>query len=198
MWCAQMSKPPTSPPDGRSAGNPAVEKAFLSFNMQRFDEAERRASEVLKSNRGNVLAAQVLGRALLAQNRPHEAIDPLQKVARRSSDPEIETLLAVVLAAAGRDEEALDRLRKTAARRPPFRAAFVELASQLGKIGRFDEGIEIVEDGLALMPKDVDLRMALGHLYLKRNNRDQARSLFLQVREAAPESHEALVALAKV
>lgn len=198
MCSAQMSKPRTSPRDGRSAGNPAVEKAFLSLQMQRFGEAERLASEVLKSNRGNVLAAQVLGRALLAQNRPHEAIDPLQKVARRSSDPEIETLLAVALAAAGRDEEALDRLRETAARRPPFPGAFVELANQLGKIGGFDEGIEMLEDGLALMPDDVGLRMALGHLCLKRNDRDRARALFLQVREAAPESHEALVALAKV
>jgi predicted Zn-dependent protease len=65
-----------------SPGNPMLEKAILAFRMQRLDEAERLASDVLKSNRGNVVAADVLGRALLMQNRPDEAVDPLQRVRR--------------------------------------------------------------------------------------------------------------------
>jgi len=65
---------------------------MLAFRMGRSDEAERLASDVLKSNRSNLLAAQIFGRALLAQNRAREAIDPLQRAARRSDDPEIETL----------------------------------------------------------------------------------------------------------
>jgi hypothetical protein len=36
-------------------------------------------------------------------------------------------------------DEALDRLRRTIARRPPFPPAFLEYASQLGKIGRVDD-----------------------------------------------------------
>jgi len=178
--------------------NQAVEKAIFAFQMQRFDEAERLASGVLSSNRGNILAAQVLGRALMMQNRHAEAIAPLQSAARRSSDPEIETLLAVVLAAAGRDDEAFGQLRQATARRPPFQPAFLELASQLSKIGRFDEGIAVLESGLALMPHAVDMRIGLGYLHLKRNDRVKARALFSQVRAAEPGRHEALVALAKV
>lgn len=166
--------------------------------MQRFDEAERLAAGLLKSDRGNILAAQILGRALLMQNRPIEAIDPVQRAARRSSDPETETLLAVVLAAAGRREEALDQLRGTTARRTPFQPAFLELANQLRKTGRFDEGIAVLESGLALLPDAVDLRLGLGYLYVDRNDRARARALFLQVRAAAPGRHEAIVALAKV
>src|SRR6202022_4416136 len=101
------------------------------------DEAERLAADVLKSNRGNVLAAQILGRALLVQNRPGEAIDPLQPAARRSGDPEIETLLAAEWAAAGRDDEAFEQLRRTTARRPPFPPAFLDLGRRLGDRGRF-------------------------------------------------------------
>src|SRR4051812_5170718 len=135
-----MSKPPPS-----TAGNQALEKAIFAFQMQRFDEAERLASGVLNSNRGNILAVQVLGRALIMQNRHAEAMAPLQNAARRGSDPEVDTLLAVVLAAAGRDDEALDQLRQATARRPPFQPAFLELAGQLSKAGRLDEGIAVLE-----------------------------------------------------
>jgi predicted Zn-dependent protease len=171
---------------------------MLAFRMQRPDEAERLASDVLKSNRGNVLAAQILGRALLVQNRAGEAIDALQRAARRSNDAEIETLLAAALAAAGRDDEAMDQLRQTTARRPPFLPAFVELGRQLGEAGRFDEGIAVLESGLALAPGALDLRVGLGHLHLKRNDRASARALFSQVLAATPQRHDALVALAKV
>jgi Flp pilus assembly protein TadD len=193
-----MSKRSPSNTERLSPGNPTLEKAILAFRMQRLDEAERLASDVLKSDRGNVVAADVLGRALLMQNRPDEAVDPLQKVARRSHDPAVETLLAAALDAAGRSEEAIDQLRQTAARRPPFPPAFLELGGQLGKSGRFDEGIAVLESGLAFAPDDLDLRMGLGYLHLKRNDRAKARSLFSQVSAAAPERHEALVALAKV
>ena len=56
----------------------------------------------------------------------------------------------------------------------------------------------MLEDGLALAPDAADLRMELGFLSIKRNNRAKARALFLQVLAAAPERHDALIALAKV
>jgi tetratricopeptide (TPR) repeat protein len=192
-----VSKRPPSNPERPSPGNPTLEKALLAFRMQRLDEAERLASDVLKSNRGDVVAAELLGRALLLQNRPIEAIDPLQRAARRSNEPPIETLLAAVLAAAGREDEALDQLRRTIARRPPFPPAFIELGGQLGKLGRFDEGIAVLEGGLALTPDVVDLRMGLGYLHVNRNDRAKARALFSQVLAAEPGRHDALLALAK-
>src|SRR4051812_37276193 len=188
-----MSERPPSP-----SSNQAVEKAIFAFQMLRFDEAERLASGVLKSNRNSIAAAQVLGRVLIMQNRHAEAIAPLQSAARRTSDPEIETMLSVALASVGRDDEALSQLRQTAARRPPFQPAFLEFANQLGKAGRFDEGVAVLEEGLALIPHAVDMKMGLGYLQLRRNDRDKARALFSQVRAADPGRHEAHVALAKV
>jgi tetratricopeptide (TPR) repeat protein len=166
--------------------------------MQRPHEAERFASDVLKSDRGNVLAARLLGQALLLQNRAEEAIDPLRRAARRSNDPAIETVLAKALIDAARGDEALDHLRRATARRPPYPLAFLELGDQLGKIGRFDEGVAVFESGLALAPDAVVLRVGLGYLHLHRNDRAKARGLFLQVRAAAPERHDALVGLASV
>jgi predicted Zn-dependent protease len=127
-----MSKRSPSNTERPTPGNPTLEKAILAFRMQRLEEAERLASDVLKSNRGNVVAADVLGR-LLMQNRPRRRSILLQQAARRSHDPAIEILLATALDAAGRGEEAIDQLRLTAARRPPFPPAFLELGGQLGK-----------------------------------------------------------------
>ena len=171
---------------------------MLALQMQRPDEAERLASDVLKSNRGSILAAQILGRALLMQNRPDEAIDPLKKAARRGDDPEIETLFAVALAAAGQGAAALDQLHRTTARRPPFAPAFIELGRQLDNNGQIEEGIAVLEDGLALVPDSADLRMGLGHFHIKRNGRAKARALFMAVRAAAPQRYDAIVALAQV
>jgi len=192
-----MSKRPPSP-ERPSPNNPALDKAILALRMQRFSEAERLALDVLKSNRGNIVAADVLGRALVMQNRADEAIDPLQRAARRSNDPAIETLLAAALAVAGRSDEALEQLRHTTARRPPFPPAFIELGGQLRKLGHFDEGIAVLESGLALTPDVLDLRMGLGHLHANHNDRAKARALFSQVLAAAPARHDALLALAKV
>jgi tetratricopeptide (TPR) repeat protein len=195
-----MSKRPPIPsvPERPSPGNQALESAIFALRMQRPNEAERLASGVLKSNRGNILAAQVLGRALLMQNRAVEAIDPLEKAARRSHDPAIETLLAQALAAAGRGEEGLDQLRRATARRPPFPQAFLEHAGQLSKTGQLDEAVAVLESGLALAPDVVDLRMELGYVHFKRNSRAEARAMFVQVLAAAPERPDAWAALAKV
>ena len=195
-----MSKRPPHPLNIQRPGSSSqlLESAALALRMQRPDEAERLAFGVLKSDRGNALAAQILGRALLMQNRADEAIVPLERAARRSDDPEIETLLAVALAAVGRGNDALDRLRRTIARRPPFLPAFLEYASQLGKIARVDEAIAVLESGLALTPDAVDLRTQLGYLHIKRNNRTEARAIFSQLLAAAPERYDVLVGLAKV
>src|ERR1700709_1989814 len=71
----------------------ALERAVLALRMHRPDQAEGIAAEVVRANRGNARAAQVLGQALLIQNRAAEAIAPLEKAARRGNDPLIETLL---------------------------------------------------------------------------------------------------------
>lgn len=169
----------------------------MAFQMGRPDEAERIASGVLKANRGNILAAQILGRALLMQNRAEDAVEPLRRAAKRSDDANIETILASALIATGEREEALALLRKTITRSPPFLPAFAELGRELGKDGEFAEAIAVLERGLALAPASPDLRMALGHLHLKRNDRIAARALFAQVRAAMPERYDAIASLAQ-
>jgi Tfp pilus assembly protein PilF len=190
------NRPPPRSTQQTNSGSP-LERAVLALRMQRPQEAERLAAGVLKSNRGNLLAARVLGRALLMQNRAAEAIVPLERAAGRGDDPAIETELAIALAAAGRRDEALDQLRQTTARRPPFPQAFVEHGGLLSKIGHLEEATAVLENGLALAPEIVELQIELGFVYLKRNDRTKARSMFSKVLERSPERTDVLPALAR-
>jgi predicted Zn-dependent protease len=176
----------------------ALERASAALQAQRLDEAERLASGVLKSDRGNVGAAQVLGTSLLMQGRAGEAIAPLQRAAQRSQHPVLETLLGRALATVGREDEALAQLRQATGRRPALPQAFLELGDQLGVLGRFEEARAVFDEGLSLAPEAAVLRVGLGYLNLKTNDRTSARALFLQVRTAAPDRRDAVLGLAHV
>ena len=195
-----MSKRPPFPasPTRPNASDQALERASLALQMQRPGEAERIAAEVLKANRGNVGAAQILGRALLMQNRGAEAIAPLEKAARRSEDPVIETLLGAAFALAGRGDEAIEQLRRATARRPPYPPAFLEQGIQLARAGRFEEAMAALQSGLALAPDAVDMQRELAALHLKRNDRVRARELLLRALKLAPERPDLLTGLAHV
>jgi tetratricopeptide (TPR) repeat protein len=193
-----MSKLPHPSPAKRNAADAALERATLALQMGRPVEAERLAEGVLRANRSSSAAAVILGQALLTQNRPAEAITPLERAARRSDDPKIETLLAAALAAAGRRDEALDQLRRTTARQQPFPPAFREYADQLARAGQFDEAIAVAEAGLRLTPDVVELQVDLGRLYLGCNDRVRARSMLSQALTAAPGRRDIQAVLARV
>jgi Flp pilus assembly protein TadD len=180
------------------SGNHALERAVVALRMQQPHEAERLAAGVLRSNRSDILAAQILGRALLMQGRPAEAIAPLERAARRFSDAETETLLAMALAASGRDKDALEQLSRTTARRPSYPPAFLEHAGLLSKKGRFEEAVTVLEDGLSLAPDSIELRMKLGFMHLKRNDRAKAREMMSQALASGPARPDILAALAKM
>ncbi|MBN8992236.1 MAG: tetratricopeptide repeat protein [Rhizobiales bacterium] len=194
-----MSKSPHNPSLGRrNPGDEALERAVVALQMHRPGEAERLAAGVLRANRNHHMAAKVLGWALLAQNRAGEAIAPVERAARRSNDPEIETVFAVALAATGRQQEALDQLRQTTARRPAFPPAFREYAGQFVKLDRFDEAIAVIESGIALAPDAIDLQIDLARLHLSQNDRAKARKILSKALEAAPGRPDILASLARV
>jgi Flp pilus assembly protein TadD len=175
----------------------ALQQASLALRTQQFSRAEQLATGVLKSNRTDRSAVLILAHSLIAQNRQGEAIVPLEKALRRSSDAEIETLLGAALCGSRRSGDGIEQLRRTAARRPPYLPAFRELAGQLAKTGQLSEAIRIVEDGLALAPESVDLKVDLGRLLLQNNDRAKARNILIVARDAAPGRPDILTELAR-
>ncbi|MHC2403058.1 tetratricopeptide (TPR) repeat protein [Bradyrhizobium barranii subsp. barranii] len=64
-----------------------LQQAFLALRAKQFDIARQLATEALKSNRTDRNAVLILAHALLGQERAEEAIAPLEKAAKRNSDP---------------------------------------------------------------------------------------------------------------
>ena len=139
----------------------------------------------------------MLAHALMALNRHAEAIAPLERVMRRNSDAEIETLLGAVLCGARRATDGIEQLRRTAARRPPYLPAFQELAGQLSKAGQLNEAIRTIGDALALAPDSIDLKFDLGRLLLENNDRAAARDILIVARDAAPGRPDILAELGR-
>jgi tetratricopeptide (TPR) repeat protein len=193
-----VPKPSFSPSVSRGRSAQLLERAANALRTRQFAEAEHLAAEVLRGSRTDTTASSILAQALLALNRGEEAIAPLEKAARRSNDAGIETLLGAALGSAGRRAEAIEQLSRTTARRPPFLPAFQELAGQLAKAGRVDEGIAVIESGLALGPESIALQLDLARLHLQLNDRAKARVILSKAGDATAGRPEILKELARV
>ena len=174
----------------------ALQQASLALQMRQFGRAQQLVAEILKSNRTDRSAVLILAHALINQNRAGEAIVPLEKAARRGSDAEVETLLGAALCSSERSVDGIEQLRRTAARRPPYLPAFQELAGQLAKAGKLNEAIGIVEEGLALAPESIDLKVDLGRLFLQNHESSKARTILMVAHDAAPGRPDILTELA--
>jgi tetratricopeptide (TPR) repeat protein len=191
--------PKFSPPQprGPSQSELALQQAAFAVQSGRPAEAERIANEVLAHNAGDVRAMHMLGYALLVQKRGKEAVGPLERAARQTRDPAIETQFAMALRQAGRDEEALTQFERAIKRKPPFPPAFLELSHLLSELGRHDEAIERLQQGLAVAPDFADLSYQLGRLYSMSGRDADARNVFARTVALAPRHLDALFALAR-
>jgi tetratricopeptide (TPR) repeat protein len=183
---------------GASGSDEALQRAVLALNGGRPVDAERIAADVLKTNRRNVLALQVLANALLMQNRIADAIAPLETAARGNHDPQIETMLGIVLRQAGRIEDALSWLTRAVKRRPPHAPAFYEFGCLLSFLNRDEEAVEAFNRGLDVAPLMPQFSVQLGYVLLRRKHYAEAKAAFARALNNSAASPEALYGLAKV
>jgi tetratricopeptide (TPR) repeat protein len=181
-----------------SGGDEALQRAMLALNSGQPADAERIAADVLKTSRRNVPALQVLANALLMQNRIADAIVPLETAARGNHDPQIETMLGIVLRQAGRIEDALSWLKRAVKRRPPHAPAFYEFGCLLSFLNRDKEAVEAFNRGLDVAPLVPQLSVQLGYVLLRRKRYAEAKAAFSRALANSAGSPEALFGLAKV
>lgn len=182
---------PANPP---GKAEQALQAAVMALRAQRFDEAARIAADVLKFAPHHPVAAGILGRAMMLQNRVAEALPVLEQAARRGEDSAVETQFADALVATGRRDEALAQLRLTMARRPAFLPAFIMYARYAAETGAYTDAIAALQDGLANFPGAWELQKELTLLYIKINERAAGRSLLSQALAATP-GHPVLLSL---
>ena len=177
-----------SPPFDAQPGSAerSLHAAILALQMQRPDEAERIAAGVLKLEPHHPVAAGILGRAMMLQNRTAEAIPVLEEAARRGNDSAVETQFADALVATGRRDEALAQLRRTMARRPAFLPSFIMYARYTAETGGYADAIATLQQGLAIFPGAWELQNELALQHIKTNDRAAARAVLFQALASVP------------
>jgi tetratricopeptide (TPR) repeat protein len=187
-----------NPIDQRRGQAEALQRARLAIDGDRPADAERIARDILEANAGQVEATKILGYALVMQDKAQDAVGPLEKVARSSRDPEIETQLAIALRQCGRVEKALIWLNRAVKRVPPFPAAFHELGFVLHETDRSGEAIAALRQGLAIAPMMVEMAVQLGFVCYAVNDRANAAAAFAHALSINPLHPEAVQGLATV
>ena len=132
------------------------------------------------------------------QGRAEEAVAPLEKAARTSRDPEVETQLAIALRQAGDSDKALTWLKRAVKRTPPFAPAFHELGFVLHSLGRSAEAIDVLRQGLAVAPMMTELAIQLGFVCYAINDRANAGAAFAHALSVNPVHPEAIQGLGTV
>ncbi len=175
-----------------AAADEAMTWATSALQSGRPVDAERVLRDLLARNPRSKAALQLLGRALLAQRRPKDAVEPLEAAARQGADPVVETNLGVALEQSGRPDEAQTWLERAATRRPPFEHAFSELGGLLLSRERPAEAEAVLKRGLAVAPNSVEMLVLLGGIYLARADRDNTKLMFARALSNAPADPRAL------
>ena len=137
-----MAKGPAFPkvPGAAGPGAELLQRAMFALNSHRPHEAEQIADKILKVDPRHPQALNILGSALLMQDRVNDAIALLEPAARGGQHPEIDTQLAIALRRAGRHDDALARLKRATRRQPPHAAAFQRTRLAAGCAGTLRRG----------------------------------------------------------
>jgi tetratricopeptide (TPR) repeat protein len=170
----------------------ALSQAMAAADGGNLSEAERIARAVLAKNPQHVEALQLLGALLMAQRRPREAIAPLEEAARRSTNPELETHLAIALREIGRTDEAVAWLYRAIDRAPVHARAFQELGNLLRAKRRYAEAQAVLKRGLEAAPTVPELSLALGGICLDRADSAGAKIAFARALSLVPGHADAL------
>lgn len=118
----QLAVDAASPNDAESAAWVNTRLAAYLFQAGKFNEAEQRCAFALSLQSDYAPTLLLKGKILLAQKRFRDAVDVLQKAARRNPLPEYQWTLAEALRVAGREKEATEieaQLRKHGANSDP-------------------------------------------------------------------------------
>ncbi len=153
----------------------ALQRATFALQQGQPADAERIATEILKTNAAHSEATKVLGYALMMQERAKEAVVPLERAARAGRNPEIETQLAIALRRCGQSAKALIWLRRAVKRTPPFASAFHELGYVLYSLKQPGEAVEVLRQGAAIAPMMPEMWVQLG--YVSRAVHDHAGAI---------------------
>jgi len=118
-----------------------------------------------------------------------EALSEYRKVQMINADrPEAHVNLGALETRLGNGEAALKSYRQALEREPSFGPASVNLADLLRALDRNEEGIQVLQDAITLVPDDAGLHHALGLALVRGGNKEGAIVSLARAVQLAPES----------
>src|SRR3989442_15602446 len=97
---------------------------------------------------------------------------------------------------AGSERQSIIQSLKERISRDPLSRAFLQLAEEYRREGRYKEAVEVCLDGLARHPTYHTARISLGRTYMEAGDLENARRAFSDGRGLQPDNHPAAKLLA--
>jgi len=164
-----------------------LREALDDVHAGRFGPAEQKAARVLRANPSNAQAHYALGLSALFQQRPADALAPLDRAAALApQDPQYPFVRGMALAGMGQVEEAVEAYRAALRLRPVFFEASANLGNLLERNHRHPEAVEAYEAALRAKPGVPLVLNGLGLCLLALGDLPRAAECFARAVTADP------------
>ena len=173
-----------------------LDRGRLYLAAREFNHAEDEANFILKQEPKDVGAYQLLGAALIGQQKPDLALAAFSKLTElRPNDPSAYVNLALVEISLNRYAEAEQHLKKAAAVDPKSIQAYTDLANFYRLRNRVPEAQQVLQDAIAKNPEATSLYVYWASILTNQNKKDDAEALLGKLRKQLPNSADAAMAI---
>src|SRR5882762_2803594 len=173
-----------------------LDRGRLYLAAREFNQAEDEATFILKQEPKDVGAYQLLGAALIGQQKPDLALAAFSKLTElRPNDPSAFVNLALVEISLKRYAVAEQHLKKAAAVDPNSIQAYTDLANYYRLQNRAPEAQQVLQDAIAKNPETTSLYIYWASILTNQGKKDAAETLLSKLRKQLPNSADAAVAI---
>jgi tetratricopeptide (TPR) repeat protein len=173
-----------------------LDRGRLYLAAREFDKAEEEANAILQKEPKNVGAYQLLGAALIGQQKPDQALESFSRVAELlPNEASSYVNLALVEISLRRFKDAEEHLRKAVAADPKSWQANIDLANFYRLQNKLPEAQEVLQAGIQNNPDAPQLYIDLASILWNSGRPADATGVLDKLRNQMPKSPQAAIAI---
>lgn len=169
----------------------------LLVKLGRTEEATPHLEKIVSFKGNGDLEGFIMAARLLSGEKDAQKAYAVMKslVAKKPKVAEAQFALAELANRAGFKKEAIVAIDKALAEKPEWKEAIIFKTRVLKSLGKVDDAIQFLENKVAILKGELDLRLNLARLLLDAKRYAQARTQFAKLLELAPENSDIIYAL---
>jgi len=173
-----------------------IDRGRLYLDARQFGDAETDANYILKQQPGDAGAYQLLGTALMGEQKPEQALAAFAKgIELRPNDASTYINIGLVDISLHRPADAEQNLKKAVEVAPKSSDTYMDLANFYRLQNRIPESQAILQEGVANIPDGTSLYIGLASMLADQGKRDDAEAVLDGLRKRLPTSSAAAVAI---